>query len=706
MSNTSTYITFSALDYKGESSLSSYSLPITPFTLIPDLNKGYDKRVVWDFGDGTTSKSFSAKKYYEFPGVYTVRLIVFDCRNNAMISSIEKSLTVKDYTPFTMSIEMEDQILLTESSEEISNELSELLAIDSYRSYSNFVCKNGKIEGAIYVDTYFPSYQPPVNIFYSVSGSKSDDYWSIKNDKFSHLENFYTFYDKTYNYAISSYQYREIDKISPITTGIYVKLENNTLVPCGPSDSGACLAGLSARNSIYFKDDSITDSILFTLKFDKTNLYLPSGKINYINNLGVSILGSVIENDEVDHLSITSNGLDGEGYQITTFNISDIKFIDTLIPFVVKIKDIDNFSVKNFNPIQLSSINISLTADNAITYTLSSLNYTLSSQNHGGSLRGYVKFSDNGLDVIKNVKLLASGTFTNSLSSNFALSGESNAFNVYKSDYYDMFKVNEDFNPEQTLKDLRFQEILLDKKVLFEDFLGSILGNSDSSHEAIGITIYEKIANIVQNTQDVDASEQEFLNSLAQMMGYNDINEVNYTYPESIKRLMNLASVDKAKLIGELNKFSQNFDIKGRTTKTEYGINLGDQVDPYTYVCSVSTPIVALEKFSNSYTLLNTYQPLSSVNNTHYALSTFSLDWGWPLVLPDNFIFSDIEKYYLFFEYNPQYDNTTIGGIIDFKSTKTTVSPSATNTELFGQNGIFQHMFLDTLYQSLSLIGQ
>jgi hypothetical protein len=167
---------------------------------------------------------------------------------------------------------------------------------------------------------------------------------------------------------------------------------------------------------------------------------------------------------------------------------------------------------------------------------------------------------------------------------------------------------------------------------------------------------------------------------------------------------VDLASLDKSKLIGESNKFNQNFDIRGRSSKETYGKNIGNRINPSTYVVSLSTPIVALEKFSNTYTLINTYQPLSVVNATHYPLSSYSDDWGWPLVLPSDFSFDHIEKYYLFFEYNGQYDDTTIGSIVNYDDSRTTIESSYTNGELFDVNGVFDNMFLDTLYQSLSLV--
>jgi hypothetical protein len=58
-----------------------------------------------------------------------------------------------------------------------------------------------------------------------------------------------------------------------------------------------------------------------------------------------------------------------------------------------------------------------------------------------------------------------------------------------------------------------------------------------------------------------------------------------------------------------------------------------------------------------------------------------------------------MSKYYLFFDYVAQYDNTIIGGIIDFENPRTTVDYIDVSTDTF------QHMFMDTIYQSLSLIN-
>lgn len=721
MSSSTAYINFSAIDYKGVDSLSSYATNLTPLRFIPDLPNKANSRVIWDFGDDTISKSLSTDKVFTFPGKYIVKLIVYDCHNNAMISSIERTINILDYIPYTFNI--------TKYVYVISEDGTYIMSEDP-----EFELLCGKIEGPFIARSYYPSYQPTSSIFYDISGSDSFDFWSIKNDKFYHLDNYNTLYEKIYNYAIKSYQFKEIDKIEFIPDEVYAKISNNTIVTCDKNDSGAVMVGLTASKEFFIKDDSPSDKILIDFKFDKTNNIFKSEIIQDFNNLGVTLSCAVISNSAYS-LSITSNGLDGEGYQVDSFKIDPIKFFNTKIPFVVKIKDNEKFSIKNFNPIELSAINIivthvtdvQLTTElgeylldevgneiyatgihhplSSIYYSISSLNYTLSGQNSGGTFRGYITFPYGDTDLLQNVKIHVDGTFINDKLSSFSLEGGSSYFNVYKNNYYDIWKINEDFNPAETLKDLRFQETMLDKTVLFDDFLGGILGDDKSSHDAIGVKIYEKISNFVSNTQDIDNCEQEFIDALAKFIGYNDTNGEQYKYPESIKRIINLASIDKSKLIGELNKFKENLDIRGRSYKTEYGVNIGDSINPSTYLVSKDSPIVALEKFSNTYTLLNTYQPLSVIGYDNYPLSAYNSTWGWPLVLPDIFDPTDFEKYYLFFTYIDQYDNTPIGGIIDFKNEKTNIPKNSSYNDLIGENGIFQNMFLDSLYQSLSLVS-
>ena len=726
--NKTTFTTFSSIDYKNTDSLSTYCISIAPLLFVPDISEEFPHRVVWDFGDDTTSKNISALKTYKFPGIYNVSLIVYDCDTNAMISTFNKEIQVYNFVPFTFNIYIDNNsYLLTEDGSYLLTEDGSYLLINS----PDITIKNGQFSNELVVNSYYPYYQPASSIFYTINNSNSLNYWDIKNNKFSHLQSHHTLYEKMFNFYINEHQFKPIEKLDFSTNELYAKRYNDSIVYCDKSDAGAIFVGLSSSKSIYIKDDSIVDTANIQFKFDKNNNIVYDNdqylKPDYLNNTGITLQYKIIENDDVEKLSITSSGLDGEYYPVSSFQISDIKFFDSKIPFVVKIKDSAHTSVKNFPIIQLSSLDISVYANNTVydnivynniplvyngenfsynssdnilidpsEYQIISLNDTLSGYDHNGSFRGYIIFPHSDKDLLSNIYIRISGIFVNDQSIFYNLTAQSNTFNIYNKNYYDIWKINENFNPESTLMDLRFQETLLDKNVLFEDFLGNALGNADSDHESLGIKTYEKTSNFVMNTQDVDSCEIDFLDSLGKFVGYNDKGEERYQYPERIKRLVNLGSVDKFKLTGVTNKFKENFDIRGRTSKDEYGINIGDKIDSISYIVNSNTPIVALEKFSNTYTLLNTYRPSLST----YPLSTYSQDWGWPLILPDIFSFSDIEKYYLFFEYVDVYDNTPIGGIIDFNNSKTTISIDDIN------HNTFKHMSMDVLYQMLELIDQ
>lgn len=698
--NSSVYITFSALDYRGYNTLSSFSLDITPLKFVPDIPNLTEYNIIWDFGDGTISKSFSASKVYNFPGEYKVSMIVYDCDSNALISNENKLIQIHDYYTLTFKINYL-AYLINESGFFVLDDYGNYVTVDGV----TIGAYNGEILGPFRLNSFYPWYQKALNIYYDVRNGNCKNYWDIDSNKYSHLENYNCLYESTYNYAISAYQYYEIEKITPNVSPIYLKLQNGEIVRTFENDEGSCFAGISGSYAFYIKNDAVTDNLLIDFKFDSTNYTNPYfEKFNYVNNLGIT-LSATISSNIPTKLSVSSNGLDGEGVVIHSFDIEPIKFSNTAIPFVVKIKDADHFDVKNFDYIQLSALSISLSATGnpTIQYTISSLNYTLSSQNYNGAFRGFIKFY-NVTTPLSNIKINVSGTFENDQSISYALTGESNTFNVYPLEYYDLYKINEDFDSAQTLKDITFQETILQNDVLYNDFFGAILGYNDLEHEDIGVKIYEKISNFVSNTQDIETCNIESINSIGQLTNYIDIFEERYSYPEKIKRLVDLLSISKLKLTGYENKFDQNFDIRGNVSKETYGRNIGSQIDTKTYVITASVPIVGLEKFSNNYVLLNTYQPVSAVNNFIYPLSTYNSNWGWPLVLPTTFNFSDIEKYYLFFEYVEDYDNTIIGGVVDFENQKTNIPFDTATSELNSEYGIVRHLLMDTLYQSLSLI--
>jgi hypothetical protein len=681
-----TYTTFRTVDYKNASVLSSFSLSATPLVFVADLPIDAQNKVLWSFGDGTTSDAISASKHYTYPGQYTVNLFVYDCFGNVRVSSFSQTVTILDYFPLTFTIDRSDS------------------------SYSVLTAVRGQITGPLTFRAQYPLYQDAVDIFYNFHVAQETSYYNISAQQYAHLQNFNCMYDRTYNYYLSSYQFQEIDKIAITPIPIFAKIVGEQIITCDKLDVGAFFVGLSGQTDAYLKSDLLTNSNtrIATFKFDNTNIYAPTEDthVSYLNNLGISLSAYGVETTQLSGLSITSNGMDGEYYKIQSFDISPIKFENVRIPFVTKVKDISGFSHKS-NSIQSSQYYI-LTGSapvNSYYYELSSLNSTLSSFDHDGSERHYVKFR-NLTDTLSNVSISANFSVTFDISgATVSVSGRSTPFTVYKDKHYEIYKKNEDFDPESTFKDLRFQEFLLDKNVLFEDYLGTIFGNLSSTYDTLGKKIYEKISNFVENNVDVDVDEIYSLISQMEMVD-SDTNIYDSTlinYPEKIKRILNFVSISKNRLMGTSNKFSENFDTKGHTHKTEYGTNLGSTINTNSYMITAGTPIVALEKFSGSYTILNTYQPLCAVLSDVYMLSSYTSDWGWPLVLPVGFVYTDFPKYYQFFEYLSGYNNANTNFVIDFGNSGTTILSTASRSDLFDRDGIFENMIANTLYDSLSL---
>ena len=77
--------------------------------------------------------------------------------------------------------------------------------------------------------------------------------------------------------------------------------------------------------------------------------------------------------------------------------------------------------------------------------------------------------------------------------------------------------------------------------------------------------------------------------------------------------------------------------------------------------------------------------------------------WGWPLVLPDTYTIGNVAEYYEFYSLSGAYDNTMIGGMIDYSNILTTLSSTIPLSSLEGDNKIFDVMLRDTLFSSLSL---
>jgi len=699
MSNiNSAYADFSVVDYTGSStSLSSYNLSITPLSFIPIIpdELGTNTNIVWDLGDTNKSTELNTSYYYKQPGLYTVRLFIYDIYNQAILADVSKNILIKDYIEDTFNVSYSTEFLL-----------------------SSCVLSN-----SIRINQSLPYYYTNSTINYRVSGANSSNYFEMDRNKYNHLGRYNALLSKDYIPSSNTYELVELKSINLPLTALYVHLENNTLVTSLTSNSSSIIAGFSGAQDFYYRDDIPVSR--FDINFSRQYN-------NIVNSTNITLSGRVDESTSINKLSITSNGLDGDSEPLSSFNIHSTKFVNTQIPFVIKLKDANNNTIKNTNPFILSGanniINISLIGNDSVklsSYTIKSLQSTLTSLSSGGYFRGYFEYTDTITQPITGLSLSARATgIVTTLGSNISsITGVSTKFDIVPFNYYNLYKKGEDFDGEANYKSLRFQESLLDKDKFFGDFLGSIFGGAAPDTEALSKKINERILNFIDNTSNIDTAEIVRLLSFSTMLdNANTIFDQNLLdFPNKIQRLVSLLSIKRSKLFGFKNQFAENFNNLNIINSDTYGLNLGAQVDPYTYPVIPGNHIVAYEKFSNQYTLLNTYQPLalSTTLSTASILTEESIDilteseleilsesayniidynesWGWPLILPSGFTQSDIPLFYDFYEYNNIYANNYIGGVLDMNITD--VEPTQQSFE-----SIYNTIILDTLYQSLSL---
>lgn len=289
----------------------------------------------------------------------------------------------------------------------------------------------------------------------------------------------------------------------------------------------------------------------------------------------------------------------------------------------------------------------------------------------------------------------------------------SDTFNVYLSTgKYSIGKINENVDFTEMYKSYIFQETLLENNTMFTDFIGSIVGNIESNPNTLGKRVYEKISNFVDNTYNPQTCNIPALVSLYQQFGQNttQFDKSQFSYPADLARLIDLFSIKQSKLWGGRNKFAENYNKRGTVNSDTYGINLGDKLNFYTTILtagSAAVPIVAYEKFSETYKLLNT-DVLSGNHTTFrnsttqtYELSTYSNYWGWNLVLPSDYTLDEINNSYIFYTYIPTQANNQLEGIINWEDTLTTISENL-STRPDWQN-VMENMLTYQLYKGMQV---
>lgn len=293
------------------------------------------------------------------------------------------------------------------------------------------------------------------------------------------------------------------------------------------------------------------------------------------------------------------------------------------------------------------------------------------------------------------------------------ITGQSNTFNIYPlSGEYNFAKINEDFDAIGSIKSYVLQESLLNKTVLFDQFLGPIVGNKNSDINSLGKRIHEKIANFVSNNSDLDANELEALQNMESIMSV-DLKNYNFPFPPDMQRLVNLLGTKLSYFRGSPNLFDSNYDKKQTISNPNYGKNLGKQLNWVTSIVPTSGKVVLYEKFGQVYSdgILTNYgvsqNSFLSGSTQVVRLSDVNTSWGWPLVLGDGVTGGiEVSRYYDVFEYTKGSDNLFYNNLINWDDAKTTVSQAISSySDWFDTNNIVDNMINYQLSLGLGLLS-
>lgn len=253
-----------------------------------------------------------------------------------------------------------------------------------------------------------------------------------------------------------------------------------------------------------------------------------------------------------------------------------------------------------------------------------------------------------------------------------SISGISNTFNIDPfQNNYQVARLNSTFDMAGYLRSLALPDNLNNNTLLFRDFLGAVVGNSQpSDYQDIGKTVYEKTANFTDYHGDIDTCGVDQLLSLANLTHTSFIN-YGTELPVEIKDFLDIASTPRQKLWGlpdEIPLLSQSLDVENK-------------LNTQTALLTAGTKLALRNKFDGKYTVI---QVPPSGETLIYPLSEFE---GYGLEQP-------VVVKYDIYNFNPQYTGEFIENIIDWNNPATTLSRNlSTFEEWYGDNGAIENSF-------------
>lgn len=269
------------------------------------------------------------------------------------------------------------------------------------------------------------------------------------------------------------------------------------------------------------------------------------------------------------------------------------------------------------------------------------------------------------------------------------ITGQSRYLDFIEHENTTVFKLNEDFDMAKQMQSMAFMPSLNESTNLFENFLGSIYGSYPFKHNDLGVAVYEKIANFVSNTADIDYCNINQIYDMAAKVGM-DSEDFRLNFPPDVQRIIDYASINQSRLLGARSLQETSYT----TVNNQNVVNRGDLISSLCYRVTAGTPVILKDKSINKYKTIQTAEINGCVVYTLEVLANFIglSDYNWP-------------SYYEFYEFIPSYDNKQLEGLIDWENPQTTINENlSTSKYWFGAEGFLDTELSYELYKGLGLI--
>lgn len=255
---------------------------------------------------------------------------------------------------------------------------------------------------------------------------------------------------------------------------------------------------------------------------------------------------------------------------------------------------------------------------------------------------------------------------------------------------YELRRYNESWESEEFIHSLALAEHTYMNPVLFDNFIKVSVGGVDSSYQSLGRTMYERIANFVKNHSDVDVCNLNQLYSHHKAID-NPIDDYRLNYPPEIRRLMDILSIKKTRLLPGLCKCDKNFVTElGNCIycNHKHPLNRGTEAKTSdNYMVSANVPFVVENIYS-----VNDKTKFDIVYPTIDDLGGVEKAWLDELDSVSWLMSKDYHKY-LIYEYIPTTCDFQVEGHINWDDEYTTLSPTVSSLSAwYGERGLLEEL--------------